>query len=86
MELVWLAFLEKMVKVGMTRGFAVELVVGVGGRMGRVDFGTVGAGVGTVGGEVDTVRVDGSNVGVEADSVIVTPALSQRPSVTLTMS
>lgn len=92
-ELVWVTILEKMVKVGMTRGFAVELIVRVGGRSAGIDGGTVGGDVGTVGVgmctlgvEPDTVGVDGSAVGAESETVIVTPALSQRPTVTLTVS
>ena len=49
MELVRVVILEKTVNVGITRGFAVELVVGVEGGLVGVDFGTVGVGAGTVG-------------------------------------
>ena len=79
-ESVRVAFLEKMVKVGMTRGFAVELVVGVGGRPVGADIGTVGVGLST------TVEVDVSLVGAEMGTVIVTPALSQEPWVRSTSS
>ena len=79
MEPVRVAFLEKMVNVGITRGFAVELVVGVEWGLVGVDVGTVGVGLCTVGSELDTVRG-------ERDSEIVTPAVSQKPSVTLTIS
>ena len=94
MELVWLAFLEKMVKVGITRGSPVEIVVGVGGSLVGVDSGgTVGVDIGSSNVEVGTVGIvmdnfgrDLATVGAEVDNVIVTPALSQRPLMTLTVS
>ena len=94
MELVRVAFLEKIVKVEITRGFPVASFVGVegslvevdiGGTVG-VDVGTVGVKVGTVGMEADTGRIDVGTVRGEVDTVIVMPAVSQRPSAALTMS
>ena len=92
-ESVRVAFLEKMVKVGMTRGLSVVLVVGVGGSSVGVDGGavgvdggTIGVGVGTVGAEMDTVVVVLSFVGAEMGNVTVTPALSQELWVRSTIS
>ena len=93
MELVWVAFLEKMVNVGITRVLPVELVVGVeGGTVGvdggtvGVDFGTVGLEAGTVGIETCTFGIDVGTGGAGVDTVIVTPALSQRLLVTSIVS
>ena len=83
-----------MVNEGITRGSPVEVVVGVGGSLVGVDSG------GTVGVDIATFNVAGGTVGIvpdnvgrhlvsveaEVDTVIVTPYLSQRPSMTLTVS
>lgn len=72
MVLVRVASLEKMVNVGITRAFAVDLVVGVEGSLVGTDGGTVGVGV--------------SPVGAELGKLIVTPALSQELSAKLIAS
>ena len=83
-----------MVNVGITRGSPVEIVVGVGGSLVGVDSGgTVGVDIGTFNVEVGTLGIVTDNVGrhfvsVEAEvgTVIVTPFLLQRPSMTVTVS